>query len=158
IWPLHAVTLIAAIWYLAWKNGVHFLRLDAILANIFLVHGWGHYFLPSFNFPSWSLSCEWGAYLLLPMLLFVAGRFKAPAIHAGVIVGSFVLLVVYVLHVSGGSGNLDLREQYGLPRCLFEVVIGVGLYRLYAIVLQRRQAGSDGKNGGAEKLWDFGAL
>jgi peptidoglycan/LPS O-acetylase OafA/YrhL len=46
VWPLHAVTLAVAVGYLAWKNGAHFLRLDAILANVFLVHGWGHYFLP----------------------------------------------------------------------------------------------------------------
>src|ERR1041384_1778474 len=74
IWPLHAVTLCAAILYLVLKNGVGFVKLDAIAANAFLVHGWGHLYQPSFDFPSWSLSSEWGAYLLLPLLLLTIGR------------------------------------------------------------------------------------
>jgi Acyltransferase family len=60
IWPLNAVTVLIAIVYLGSKYGASYLRRDAIVANLLLVHGWGHYFAPPLDFPSWSLSCEWG--------------------------------------------------------------------------------------------------
>ncbi len=69
IWPLNAVTVLIAIVYLGSKYGASYLRRDAIVANLLLVHAWGHYFAPPLDFPSWSLSCEWGAYLVLPLYL-----------------------------------------------------------------------------------------
>src|SRR5438552_4820247 len=60
IWPLNVVTVLIAIVYLGSKYGASYLRRDALIANLLLVHGWGHYFAPPLDFPSWSLSCEWG--------------------------------------------------------------------------------------------------
>jgi peptidoglycan/LPS O-acetylase OafA/YrhL len=62
IWPLNVVTVLIAIVYLGSKYGASYLTRDAIIANLLLVHGRGHYFAPPLDFPSWSLSCEWGAY------------------------------------------------------------------------------------------------
>jgi len=42
IWPLNVVTVLIAIVYLASKYGTHYLTRDAIIANLLLVHGWGH--------------------------------------------------------------------------------------------------------------------
>jgi len=40
-------------------------------ANLFLVHALGITSDPMFNQPSWSISCEWAAYLLFPFLAYV---------------------------------------------------------------------------------------
>ncbi|MEZ6140397.1 MAG: acyltransferase [Zavarzinella sp.] len=43
--------------------------LDSFLANIFLVHAWEYEFTTlAWNYPSWSISSEWFAYLLFPTL------------------------------------------------------------------------------------------
>ncbi len=130
IWPLHLVTLVGAALYLGYKNGAAYVSPSAFIANFFLVHGWAHYFPPPLNFPSWSLSDEWGAYLVLPLYFFAVARLRSGIIHLVLIVVLFAGLVWYAN--AFGHGTLDLlRERGGLERCLFQVGIGVSLYQLY---------------------------
>ena len=131
IWPLQLVTMGFAIIYLLIKYGGGYLNRDSIVANFFLAHSWGHRFTPSLNFPSWSLSCEWGAYLLLPIYLLLVHPLRRGRVHLLLIAGFFALLVWYASQF--GKGTLDqLRERWGLGRCLIEVAVGVSLFRLYA--------------------------
>lgn len=131
IWPLNLVTVILAIIYLGAKYGAHYLNQAATVANVLLVHSWGHYFPPPLNFPSWSLSCEWGAYLVLPLYFVVTGPVRRRTFHVLLVAGYLGLLLWYCNHFGGGT--LDrLRERWGLGRCLIEVAIGVSLFRLSA--------------------------
>jgi peptidoglycan/LPS O-acetylase OafA/YrhL len=71
IYPVHAVTLLAAVFVFA-HNGwptdeAH--SAGNLVANVFLVQSWHWKPAMSWNFPAWSLSSEWFAYLLLPFLL-----------------------------------------------------------------------------------------
>lgn len=136
IWPLHLVTMVVAIVYLLVRNGPGYLTGGSILENLFLVHGWGYYLPPPLNFPSWSLSCEWGAYFLLPLylsLVYPLRRGVAPLLLGFAL---FALLVWYAAEF--GAGTLDrLRERWGLGRCLIEVAIGVCLYHLSAPLRSR---------------------
>ena len=133
IWPLHLVTLIVVLFYLGHKHGIRFLAPSAVLANLFLVHGWGHYFPPPLNFPSWSLSGEWGAYLILPLYLFVVGRLRSRAIHMLLVAALMVGLFVYAKAFGNGTFDL-LRERGGLMRCLFQVGMGVSLFQLHDLM------------------------
>lgn len=133
IWPLHVVTMAAALVYLGLKHGASYLSPGSIFANLLLVHGWAHRFNPPLNFPSWSLSSEWGAYLMLPLYLFAIGSIRRGVVHVLIVAGSFALLIWYAARF--GHGTLDmLREQWGLGRCLIEVAIGVSLFRLNEIL------------------------
>ena len=130
IWPLHLVTLGIAIVYLLLKYGGGYLNRASIATNFFLVHSWGHQFAPPLNFPSWSLSCEWGAYLLLPFYLLLIHPLRRGRSHLFLLAALFALLVWYANRF--GEGTLDqLRENWGLGRCLIEVAIGVSLFCLY---------------------------
>ena len=130
IWPLHLVTMGFAIVYLLLKYGGGYLNRASLISNFFLAHSWGHEFAPSLNFPSWSLSCEWGAYLLLPFYLLLVHRLRRSRVHLLLIAALFALLVWYATRF--GAGTLDqLRERWGLGRCLIEVAIGVSLFCLY---------------------------
>lgn len=130
IWPLHLATMGLAIIYLRLWYGPHYLTGAAILSNFFLVHSWGYYFAPPLNFPSWSLSCEWGAYLVLPLYLLLVYRLRHAWIHISLVVGFFFILVWYANIF--GPGTLDeLRERWGLGRCMIEVAMGVSLFRLH---------------------------
>jgi peptidoglycan/LPS O-acetylase OafA/YrhL len=131
IWPLHLVTMGLAIVYLFLKYGSGYLTRGSIVTNLFLAHSWGYYFAPPLNFPSWSLSCEWGAYLLLPLYLLLLHPLRRGFVHGLLIGGLFAFLVWYANRF--GAGTLDeLRERWGLGRCLIEVAIGVSLFRLHA--------------------------
>jgi peptidoglycan/LPS O-acetylase OafA/YrhL len=131
------VTVLIAIVYLGSKYGASYLRRDAIVANLLLVHGWGHYFAPPLDFPSWSLSCEWGAYLVLPLYLWAVWPVKRGRAHLLFIAGYLGLLLWYSAHF--GNGTLDrLREKWGLGRCLIEVAIGVSLFQLNALYRSRK--------------------
>ena len=71
IYPVHAVTLLAAFLLFA-RNGwpsdpAH--SAANFVANVFLLQSWHWNPEMSWNFPAWSLSSEWFAYLLLPFLL-----------------------------------------------------------------------------------------
>lgn len=133
IWPLHVVTVGVAIVYLLVKYGGGYLTRASLVSNFFLVHSWGYYFAPPLNFPSWSLSCEWGAYLLLPLYLLLVHPLRRSLVHVALLAGLFAFLVWYAIRF--GEGTLDqLREHWGLGRCLIEVAIGVSLFRLHASV------------------------
>jgi peptidoglycan/LPS O-acetylase OafA/YrhL len=143
IWPLHLVTLLGALLYLGHKHGIGFLTPSAVVANFFLVHGWGYYFSPALNFPSWSLSDEWGAYLVLPLYLFALGRVRSGTAHFLLLTTMFGGLVWYV--TAFGHGTLDqLRERGGWERCLFEVAIGVNLFQLHDAI-QKQRSSANGK-------------
>jgi peptidoglycan/LPS O-acetylase OafA/YrhL len=156
IWPLHLVTLIGALLYLGYKHGIGYLAPSAVVANLFLVHGWGRYFPPPLNFPSWSLSSEWGAYLILPLYLFVIGRVRSRAIHILLVGALMAGLVEYAR--AFGHGTLDLlRERGGLERCLFQVGVGVSLFQLHDLF--RKQNSPHDGNGVSvlPKLFDAAA-
>ncbi len=153
IWPLHLVTMGLAIAYLAVKYGDGYFNRASIITNLLLAHSWGHKFDPALNFPSWSLSCEWGAYLVLPFYLLLVQPLRRGRIHLLLIAAFLALLVWYATRF--GEGTLDqLRERWGLGRCLIEVAIGVSLFYLYtplrtwkashgAILARRITVGSD---------------
>jgi len=156
IWPLNLVTVALAILYLGLKNGAGFLSAKAIIANVLLVHGWGWYFPPPLDFPSWSLSGEWGAYLVLPLYLFLIARIRGGVVHLLIVAGLFLLLAWYAARF--GHGTLDLlRERWGLGRCLIEVGIGVGLFQLHDLIHLRRIAGMGKTAVKTAKLFDAAA-
>ena len=97
-----------------------------VLCNLLMLQGIG--LGTNLNGPSWSISTEFVAYLLLPLLLAVMlGRRRAPAI-AAVALCLAVLAATAAQHARLG---LDTDSIGGdLLRCLTEFVIGIGVYRL----------------------------
>src|SRR5690606_13913763 len=69
IYPLHFVTLIGAIVFLnilrTFTDSNVELRWDHVIPQLLLFHAWGGLDGISWNFPSWSISAEWFAYLLV---------------------------------------------------------------------------------------------
>ncbi len=68
VYPLHFVTLIGAILLLFILNrlaGAPIRYLDHTPFHLFMVHSWGFLDNSRLNFPSWSISAEWFAYLFI---------------------------------------------------------------------------------------------
>lgn len=103
-----------------------FFDLPALATNLLLVQSWGITNYPSWNFPSWSISTEWAAYLLFPFLVpaVIGARWRA---GLAVVIAFFVLAII----ASGGRG-LDVTDfPHAMMRCSSEFLIGMVAYRVY---------------------------
>ena len=114
--------------------------------NLALMASW-HTNASTFDGPAWSISCEWLAYLMFPVLCrLTLGGSRLVAIAS--IAGSLAILVALVslpawrLHESGfRSGPLDIwvNSTFGpVARCVAEFNIGVGLFRIGLAPFWRR--------------------
>lgn len=151
IYPLHLATLLVTVgtalvtWQLgkyAWLDEVSARIMDfrAIPSQLLLLQAMHVNPIFTWNVPSWSISAEWGAYLLFPLLVRPfsrAGQTPTLLLIAGLF-GGYALLVFYigpnkaVLYPFLKTGaTLDLTYDWGFLRGLLGFVLGMGAYRLY---------------------------
>jgi peptidoglycan/LPS O-acetylase OafA/YrhL len=77
LYPVHVFTLIASALLLIGVRVSGFVSAKDFstwtpgnfLANALLVHAWRLHYIESWNSASWSISCEWFAYLVFPLLV-----------------------------------------------------------------------------------------
>jgi peptidoglycan/LPS O-acetylase OafA/YrhL len=134
IWPLHlfilcgAVGLAILLAVTGRHDPAHFAFVELPL-NILLLQNWGFTHHLAWNDPSWSISCEWAAYLLFPWLAFSLDWQRVPS--WGVLVTIAALLVL--LHaLMAGSPTLGMEIwTFGLRRCLIEFAVGGAVCALW---------------------------
>ena len=134
IFPLHLATLAAVVAVVvAWPGfadsfGQREQRfgLLSLAASVLLIQNWA-YFLPgAWNTPTWSLSAEWGGYLVLPLLLLVVRR--VPTRLA--LIACYAALVVFLGAMAVKQvESLDLMGTPGMVRMLCEISAGCLLHR-----------------------------
>src|SRR5579883_2462326 len=145
IYPLYAVLLFGALLYMAMGLGrsyamplLPYPRLPhpvaVELANVVMVQSWG--IGPSLDGTAWSLSAEWAAYVLFPLLaglaLFGRGRTAlalAALAAAGIVATALFTGVDHEVH----SGVLDAYDGTTVEpvlRCLCGFVLGLLMFRL----------------------------
>ncbi len=144
IYPLHATmlllfcVLVGGLWLASgiWPNGTIQFAGRALLAHVLLLHGWGFTDGMAWNYPSWSVSSEWAAYLAAPAMFFAIHRFR-PAMLLVLAAALAVLIVVAV-----EDGGL-LSPAAMVPRVLLEFLLGSSLsaYRPYAVAVLGRVRG-----------------
>lgn len=145
IYPLYAVLLAGSAAYmamgLAQSYAVPLLPYPALhhrdaveLANVFMVQSWG--VGPSLDGTAWSLSAEWAAYVLFPVLaglaLFGRGR-TALALAALAAVGIVATATLTGIDHEAHSGALDAYDGGTIEpvlRCLSGFVLGLLMFRL----------------------------
>ncbi len=137
IFPLYGLILAARLGYTAWHYGGFGVSRPwlaapvghpwtAIPANMLLVQSWG--LAPSITGPAWSVSVEWGAYCVFPVLVAVMlGGPPSRAVAGGA--AAFGLVLALGL-VHGGLDVWDGRTAGPLLRCLGGFSIGIGVFRL----------------------------
>jgi len=134
IYPLHIISLMlfAGLLFLGQALDERFVspercRLITLLPNLLMIHGWGVTDSLSWNYPSWSISAEWFAYLFV-FAVFVRSL-ASKDIKAGVrlVVYSWLALCLYD-GLNGGS--VDDFTSFALPRVATEFLAGGVLYRL----------------------------
>ncbi len=116
IWPLHALTLFPAFLKVCLTVGFG-VGLGAAASEIAMVHAWpivGHARL--LNGPSWSVSIEWFAYILVFPLLYLFGRnLRGSYLWAG-IVALLTLEITILLHLKDQGGDVIARGWVAILR------------------------------------------
>lgn len=125
IYPLHIAALLFFGLTLPWNGFTTDISVGALMKSLLMVHAWALPVAKIWNSPSWSISAEWAAYLAFPLISFAAGRVKAYAIPA-----ILVLFALFFCLVEFGPWPGD-SMAYGMHRIAFEFTAGVLLFRVW---------------------------
>ncbi|GBF58104.1 hypothetical protein PbB2_01775 [Candidatus Phycosocius bacilliformis] len=135
IYPLHVACLLAvvAIWAAGNLVGASFKAeafvVDQIPAHLLLIHAWGVVGSDGWNFPSWSISAEWFAYLTFPISFFVASLFvRRPWLGVVWMAGIFALFAAWMAH--HGIELMDMTWQGAILRIVPSFGMGIALWLL----------------------------
>jgi peptidoglycan/LPS O-acetylase OafA/YrhL len=140
IYPVHVAALILVLVTQA-AFALHDMRfmpasrlsLEGLLASLTLTHGWAIPIQKTWNTVSWSISCEWAAYLAFPLIAWAAGR-----VTSRLLLGVLLVLIYASLALILDSGDHEGTLAYGLPRIAAGFTAGVLLHRLWMLHDSRR--------------------
>jgi peptidoglycan/LPS O-acetylase OafA/YrhL len=115
------------------ENAPDAFKLSDLPAHLLLVHAWGATSTVGWNFPSWSISAEWAAYLLFPP---IAGLVLRARGSLAMVLGALVLcLASYAAldHLHAwlpwvGRDFSQMTAQIGALRIMPSFLLGVALY------------------------------
>ena len=126
IWPLHVATLLLFV-------GAPACRTPGDLAgNVLMIQSWGFIDHPTCNEPSWSISCEWFAYLAFPGLAWLLLRSERRWAALGA--AALGLGGLGILAWLNKDNSLDVTFDLGLVRAVCGFTIGAALYRAFATI------------------------
>jgi peptidoglycan/LPS O-acetylase OafA/YrhL len=135
IYPVHVLTMVLlAVVALAYAAlGMRLLppsRMsgDAMVSNLLMTQAWTMPIVRSWNTVAWSISCEWAAYLCLPLIAIMARQIQTSRLLFTLIAASFVILGLVI-----GRGDHPGTMAYGLLRIAVEFPAGVLLYRVWQL-------------------------
>ncbi|MDQ2721181.1 MAG: acyltransferase [Bacteroidota bacterium] len=141
IYPLHLFTLLfmVAVFYISRAPSNPIDNPAAIPTNIFLLHSFGIHRVFTWNVPSWSISAEWWAYVLFPLLcLFIFKKRKLAVVTITFFIILSYISIMYFLPrhdpfnpVAIVPHNLDVSYDYGFLRGIAGFMTGTLMYLLY---------------------------
>lgn len=129
VWPLHLFMLAAVVIFASVVaatgelNPIHYPWAELPL-HVLLIHNWGFTSGLTWNDPSWSISGEAAAYLLLPLLVLAVDWKRISPASA---VAALLLLAFLLSAVMGWSGVALLGQdvpRFGLLRAVTEFTMG----------------------------------
>lgn len=132
IYPLHVVMLAASVVLVVGGSVVTGATIDDrntatnLVWHLLLVDAWGVTDTISWNGPSWSVSAEWFAYLLAPLILWRAPRSTVSRL----LVVVAALAIPFVLEAAAPEADLDLTDGRSLLRVVPMFCLGVVLLPL----------------------------
>jgi peptidoglycan/LPS O-acetylase OafA/YrhL len=135
LYPVHLmvlVWLVASVWVVTTMlRPVHteeIWRFRDVIWHLLLLHAWGFVKAPSWNLPSWSISAEWFAYLLFPLIAPMLNNIRTVTIAFGLaILALLVTVAAFIIQEWGVSSSI-----VGVPalvRVSGEFICGAALCR-----------------------------
>lgn len=135
IYPLHLFMLLAWVPYVLIKQYLYSAgyggtdqidtsNIYTFISNLFLVHSMGIHSNLSWNYPSWSISTEFFAYISFFLITLSVDKKNS------LIIPLIISAVSYVFIFATLYPNLDITYDFGFIRCLGAFYIGVFLFRI----------------------------
>lgn len=134
IWPLHmfmlgCAALLALLLAALGRHDPVDYPFAELPLHILLLQNWGFTDHLAWNDPSWSISTEWAAYLLFPLLAFGIDWRRVPSWAViGAIAAALVLL--HALMADAPTLGTDIWT-FGLRRCVIEFAVGSAVCALW---------------------------
>jgi peptidoglycan/LPS O-acetylase OafA/YrhL len=97
-------------------------------AHLLMVHAWGTTQGVGWNFPSWSISAEWAAYLLFPLFAAAALKLRNRPLVALGLAGALVAIASQAFLAIDPRGMTYMTSNFGALRILPSFGLGVALY------------------------------
>lgn len=153
VYPMHLAALAAMLVLFAGaamlgvgESNPDAFRLSDLPAHLLMIHAWGATPSVGWNFPSWSISAEWAAYLAFPLI--AALVLKAQRWSGAFVAWTLALCVASFWALSNlhelmpwvGRDFSQMTAQIGALRIMPSFLLGVALY-------------SFGRNHAAPKSW-----
>lgn len=128
IYPVHLFTLVLMV-VLAAALGSS-APLGAVAGHAVMVQAWGVIKREYLNFPAWSVSAEWFAYLLFPLALyFFEEAMRRPRLIAALTLSATLSMAFAYLHTTHHEFNGE-TVTWGLVRIIPSFAVGRALYAL----------------------------
>ncbi|MGE0828083.1 MAG: acyltransferase family protein [Hyphomonadaceae bacterium] len=142
IYPLHIATLLAMLGLYALAAGMgagvaapSAFKFSDLPQHLLMIHAWGATQTVGWNFPSWSISAEWAAYLLFPVFAALVIIPQRPVLVLMAALGLCLLSYSLLDHLHEwqgmahvGRGFEQMTAQIGALRILPSFLLGAALY------------------------------
>jgi peptidoglycan/LPS O-acetylase OafA/YrhL len=141
VYPMHLAALAAMIGLFvaagvmgAGVGSPEAFKRSGLPAHLTMTHAWGTTAAVGWNFPSWSISAEWAAYLLFPliaMLVVKAQRWSGLMVVVALELCLLSFIALDNLHLFApwvGNDFSQMTAQIGALRILPSFLLGVALY------------------------------
>lgn len=144
IWPLHMLMLCGAVAFALLltlrgsPDAAHYPWSELPL-HIILAQNWGFTQGLHWNDPSWSISCEFAAYLCFPLLAF---NFRRNGVSTPLLILALIAIAsaLHLVMRAAGATTLGMDIPHlGLPRAFCEFAMGTILCALWARWRERAQ-------------------
>lgn len=130
LWPLHCITIIAMILIYAYNSkhmgyvaGHYVFKIKVIFENLIFIHGVTPYQFPLINDPSWSISIEFWASLLIPLIFIRISPFKRLLIAC-------VCIVLLCVQSATGFVNFSFDGLFQFFLASSAIMLGSAVYSL----------------------------
>ena len=132
LWPLHVAMLLVVV-LIEWRSGMPTPSVHVLLSNVAMTQAWG--WSTEINTPAWSVSTEFLAYLLFPLLALMVLRGRmGVAVGLGCVVAALAVCAGLAPPIGAmRRGWLDIYYNYSLLpvlRCLAGFILGMVTWRV----------------------------
>jgi peptidoglycan/LPS O-acetylase OafA/YrhL len=142
LYPLHLITLlfyvaiaVAMTYGLVKPDNPAKYDFQALIPNLLLIHGWGVVDHLTFNYPSWSISAEFFAYLAFPLVFWLI---KRQSFWTGLLLCSLILATAFfIAERLIGAPLTTLNHNFSPLRAMASFAIGVWL-QIHLVTLSQK--------------------
>ena len=136
IYPLHLILLVAMAGFaillgLTGRDPGAEMRFSELPYHLLLVQNWGIVDALHWNDPAWSISAEFSAYLIFPLIAIGIDWNRRGLAFIGIGLATLLTMIAMAFYVKGYNNLGDSISDMGVLRCMVQFGIGTALASLW---------------------------